>query len=172
MAKKYASRKKRKKCIGAWRAANRLIASEWCSRFLRRIYRITGNDVSESSNDFANRETKGGGNERDEDETERGIKGKIFSYSLSSRFERLLHIFHLQSVWFRLYRSLCENFINFVFFRWSISSSPSFNCFLSIMFPTEIRKINFKVKLLSHVFTERKIILQSQFNASLIENKN
>lgn len=45
----------------AWRAANRLIASEWCSRFLRRIYRITGNDVSKSSNDFANREIKGGG---------------------------------------------------------------------------------------------------------------
>lgn len=45
----------------AWRAANRLIASEWCSRFLLRIYRITGNDVSKSSNDFANREIKGGG---------------------------------------------------------------------------------------------------------------
>lgn len=73
-------KRRKKKCIVAWRAANRLIASEWCSRFLRRIYRITGNDVSESSNDFANREIKGGrrvgANERDESETERRIKGK------------------------------------------------------------------------------------------------
>lgn len=164
MAKKYASRKKRKKCIGAWRAANRLIASEWCSRFLRRIYRITGNDVSESSNDFANRETKGGGNERDEDETERGIKGKIFSYSLDSNVCYTFFIYNQ------------SNFVYIVFYVKTLSilfsSSLSFNCFLSIMFPTEIRKINFKVKLLSHAFTERKIILQSQFNASLIENKN
>lgn len=164
MAKKYASRKKRKKCIGAWRAANRLIASEWCSRFLRRIYRITGNDVSESSNDFANRETKGGGNERDEDETERGIKGKIFSYSLDSNVCYTFFIYNQ------------SDFVYIVFYVKTLSilfsSSLSFNCFLSIMFPTEIRKINFKVKLLSHVFTERKIILQSQFNASLIENKN
>lgn len=164
MAKKYASRKKRKKCIGAWRAANRLIASEWCSRFLRRIYRITGNDVSESSNDFANRETKGGGNERDEDETERGIKGKIFSYSLDSNVCYTFFIYNQ------------SDFVYIVFYVKTLSilfsSSLSFNCFLSIMFPTEIRKINFKVKLLSHVFTERKIILQSQFNISLIENKN
>lgn len=164
MAKKYASRKKRKKCIGAWRAANRLIASEWCSRFLRRIYRITGNDVSESSNDFANRETKGGGNERDEDETERGIKGKIFSYSLDSNVCYTFFIYNQSDF---VYIVLYVKTLSILF-----SSSLSFNCFLSIMFPTEIRKINFKVKLLSHVFTERKIILQSQFNASLIENKN
>lgn len=164
MAKKYASRKKRKKCIGAWRAANRLIASEWCSRFLRRIYRITGNDVSESSNDFANRETKGGGNERDEDETERGIKGKIFSYSLDSNVCYTFFIYNQSDF---VYIVLYVKTLSILF-----SSSLSFNCFLSIMFPTEIRKINFKVKLLSHVFTERKIILHSQFNASLIENKN
>lgn len=164
MAKKYASRKKRKKCIGAWRAANRLIASEWCSRFLRRIYRITGNDVSESSNDFANRETKGGGNERDEDETEREIKGKIFSYSLDSNVCYTFFIYNQSDF---VYIVLYVKTLSILF-----SSSLSFNCFLSIMFPTEIRKINFKVKLLSHVFTERKIILQSQFNASLIENKN
>lgn len=164
MAKKYASRKKRKKYIGAWRAANRLIASEWCSRFLRRIYRITGNDVSESSNDFANRETKGGGNERDEDETERGIKGKIFSYSLDSNVCYTFFIYNQSDF---VYIVLYVKTLSILF-----SSSLSFNCFLSIMFPTEIRKINFKVKLLSHVFTERKIILQSQFNASLIENKN
>lgn len=164
MAKKYASRKKRKKCIGAWRAANRLIASEWCSRFLRRIYRITGNDVSESSNDFANRETKGGGNERDEDETERGIKGKIFSYSLDSNVCYTFFIYNQSDF---VYIVLYVKTLSILF-----SSSLSFNCFLSIMFPTEIRKINFKVKLLSHVFTERKIILQSQFNISLIENKN
>lgn len=164
MAKKYASRKKRKKCIGAWRAANRLIASEWCSRFLRRIYRITGNDVSESSSDFANRETKGGGNERDEDETERGIKGKIFSYSLDSNVCYTFFIYNQSDF---VYIVLYVKTLSILF-----SSSLSFNCFLSIMFPTEIRKINFKVKLLSHVFTERKIILQSQFNISLIENKN
>lgn len=164
MAKKYASRKKRKKCIGAWRAANRLIASEWCSRFLRRIYRITGNDVSESSNDFANKETKGGGNERDEDETERGIKGKIFSYSLDSNVCYTFFIYNQSDF---VYIVLYVKTLSILF-----SSSLSFNCFLSIMFPTEIRKINFKVKLLSHVFTERKIILQSQFNISLIENKN
>lgn len=163
MAKKYASRKKRKKCIGAWRAANRLIASEWCSRFLRRIYRITGNDVSESSNDFANRETKGGGNERDEDETERGIKGKIFSYSLDSNVCYTFFIYNQSDF---VYIVLYVKTLSILF-----SSSLSFNCFLSIMFPTEIKKIKFKVKLLSHVFTERKIILQSQFRKKQLNRK-
>lgn len=80
----------------AWRAANRLIASEWCSRFLRRIYRITGNDVSKSSNDFANREIKGGGklgNER-VGEDDNSFPFLFFSTPKNAHFSRFHILFN------------------------------------------------------------------------------